>query len=123
MGLPSVLIVEDEAVMAMLLEKMIGAKGFHVLESVSTKEDAVNAAVEGHPDFIIMDIRLSGDTDGIEAAKEIIEKIHTRIIFSTGYSNEKTVKEAMKVKPVAYLIKPFEISELVSIMKKNNKKS
>lgn len=113
---PKVLVVEDEAVMAMLLEKRIRSKGFDVCAVASTKEDAVDYALKKKPDFIIMDIRLSGDSDGIEAAQEIVSRIKTKLIFSTGYSNEKIMAEAMKTHPIAYLVKPFDIIELVTIM-------
>lgn len=120
---PTVLIVEDEAVMAMLLEKRIKSRGFSVCGVASTKEQAVDLSLKFSPDFIIMDIRLSGEDDGIEAAEEITSKVKTRIIFSTGYSNEKVISKAMKLDPLAYLVKPFDILELIAIMNRNREMS
>ncbi|MBD3345151.1 MAG: response regulator [Chitinivibrionales bacterium] len=113
---PSVLIVEDEAAMVMALKARLRADGFSVCGTVSTREKAVSSAIENSPDFIVMDIRLSGRSDGIEAAKEITDKIHTSIIFVTGYSEGSIKRKAMRVNPVAYMVKPFPISELISIM-------
>ncbi|MBD3345154.1 MAG: response regulator [Chitinivibrionales bacterium] len=113
---PSVLIVEDEAAMVMALKARFKAGGFSVIGSASSKEEAVSLALEKSPDYIIMDIRLSGESDGIEAAQEIADKLNTHIIFITGYSEGDTRRRAMQVKPVAYLVKPFAISELISIM-------
>jgi AmiR/NasT family two-component response regulator len=115
----SVLIVEDESIMVMLLELKIRAAGFSICDAVGSKDEAVSSAIEYSPDIVIMDIRLNGNSDGIEAAAEIIKKIKTQIIFTTGYSDPETIQRAQQVKPLAYLVKPFEMSELISIMKKN----
>ncbi len=109
----SVLVVEDEAVLAMLYEKRLKKKGYTVTGRASTREEAVSLAFKNPPDLILMDIRLAGENDGIEAAKEIAERIKTRIIFTTGYSDESIKSRAMALHPLAYLIKPFEINELL----------
>jgi AmiR/NasT family two-component response regulator len=118
----SVLIVEDESIMVMLLELKIKTAGFSICDSVGSKDEAISAAIEHSPDIIIMDIRLNGNSDGIEAAAEIVKKIKTQIIFTTGYSDPETIQRAQQVKPLAYLVKPFEMSELISIMKKDGEK-
>ncbi len=117
---PSVLIVEDEAIMVMLLEKRVEAKGYCVCGTASTKTEAVELALKHTPDFVILDVRLSGEGDGIEAAQEIISKIDTHIIFITGYSGGEVKRRAMELEPDAYLVKPFEISELLTVMETAN---
>ncbi len=113
---PSVLIVDDEAVMVMMFELRLRARGYAIRGTASTKEDAIRQAIDNKPDFVLMDIRLTGENDGIEAAHEIKQRIPTRIIFMTGYSNEEVKKRAMETQPLAYLVKPFEITEVMSIM-------
>lgn len=114
---PSVLIVDDEAAIVMALEITLEASGFSVCSSASSKEEAVATAIKCHPDFVVMDIRLSGASDGIEAAKEIREKLgDTRIIFITGYSEGEVRRRAMEQEPIAYVVKPFQVSELIAIM-------
>lgn len=113
---PTVLIVEDEAAMVLALEMRFRAAGFTVCGTASSKEEAITAARECSPDFIIMDIRLTGESDGIEAAREITTELATHIIFVTGYSEGEVRDKAMKLNPLAYLVKPFAIAELIAIM-------
>jgi DNA-binding NarL/FixJ family response regulator len=68
------------------------------------------------PDVIIMDIRLAGNIDGIEASKEICKCYHCNIIFATGYSDDNIRSKAMSLKPLAYLIKPYQMKELISLV-------
>jgi CheY-like chemotaxis protein len=68
---PKVLVVEDEAVMAMLYSRKLRSKGYTVTGTAATKEEAVNLAFKNPPDFVLMDIRLVGEGDGIDAAREI----------------------------------------------------
>jgi CheY-like chemotaxis protein len=120
---PTVLIVDDEAVMAMLLERKLKSRGFTVCGAVSTKEEAVDIATRENPDFILMDIRLIGTFDGIEAASEISSKMKCHIIFMTGYSNGEVRRRAMELKPLAYLVKPFDMAELLQILKQASPKT
>jgi ActR/RegA family two-component response regulator len=62
---PKVLVVEDEAVMAMLYSRKLRSKGYTVTGTAATKEEAVNLAFKNPPDFVLMDIRLVGEGDGI----------------------------------------------------------
>ncbi|HEX2958009.1 MAG TPA: response regulator [Chitinispirillaceae bacterium] len=117
-----VLIVEDEAVLAMLYERRLKSRGYIITGTATTKEDAVRLAFENPPDFILIDIRLAGDIDGIDAVREITARISTRTIFMSGYNNENIKNKALELHPLAYLIKPFEIKELLSYMEQANNK-
>ncbi|MFW5813778.1 MAG: response regulator, partial [Fibrobacterota bacterium] len=114
---PSVLIVDDEAVMVMLLQVRLRGAGMNVVGTASSKEEAVSEALETSPDYIIMDIRLTESGDGIEAAREILGKIQTRVIFISGYSEGDIKNRAMELDPLAYLVKPFDASEVISIIR------
>lgn len=115
--MPSILIVEDESVMAMLLTIRFKKAGFVVCGAASSGDEAIEYANTKSPDFILMDIRLCGDIDGIEAARRILKNQDAKIIFMTGYSNEEVIQRAQELKPLDYLIKPFDISELVERVK------
>ena len=66
-----VLIVEDDLIISLTTEKMVEKLGYQVVGSVTSGEEAVRAAQENRPDVILMDIRLNGSMDGIEATQEI----------------------------------------------------
>jgi CheY-like chemotaxis protein len=111
-----ILIVEDEAVLAMTLEDSLHSMGYSVVGSVSTAEDAIKLAGEARPDLILMDIRIRGEKDGIAAAEEI-NRLYSNsipIVYLTAHSNDKTLERAMKTQPYGYLIKPFRDRELHS---------
>ena len=65
------LIVEDEAIVSLYLRSSLEAFGHTVVGLAPTGAQAVKNALSSYPDLILMDIRLNGDTDGIEAAKQI----------------------------------------------------
>ena len=103
-----ILIVEDEAVVAENLEKVITDCGYEVVGRAASADDAVNAAIELKPDLILMDIVLLGEKTGIDASYEIKEKIDIPIIFLTAYSNLELIDRAKGVEPYAYIVKPFQ---------------
>lgn len=107
-------IVEDEAVTAMLFEKVLTRYGFSVGEIASTGEDAVAAARRDNPQSILMDIRLIGDMDGIDAAREIRTFSSCLIIFVTGYSDDLIRDRALAISNTRFFIKPVDFKELAS---------
>lgn len=114
----SILIAEDEAITAMFMETMLMRKGYRVIRCVSSGEDAVYYAVKCHPDLILMDIRLAGKMDGMEAALKIKAESGTAIqfIFTTGYSDLELKEKAMELEPIDFLIKPINLPEMVRII-------
>jgi len=112
-----ILVVEDEAISALLLNIYLESLGYDIGEAVATGEEAVLKANEVRPDIVLMDIQLAGEMNGIDAAREIIlRNKNTVIAFLTAYSDEETIARAKKLAPVAYLIKPFEMVELKNII-------
>ena len=107
-----ILIVEDEAVVAENLEKVITDCGYEVVGRAASADDAVNAAIELKPDLILMDIVLLGGKNGIDASYEIKEKIDIPIIFLTAYSNLELIDKAKSAEPYAYIVKPFQDRQL-----------
>ena len=105
-------IVEDEEDVVEILQKLITGIGHIVVSSSSTGKDAIYYAGEMHPDLILMDIELSGETDGIETAKQLKSLHNIPVVFVTGYSDNKTIERAKQANPMGYLIKPIDMLEL-----------
>ncbi|HKK48527.1 MAG TPA: EAL domain-containing protein [Alkalispirochaeta sp.] len=107
-----VLIVEDEKIIALDLQRRLEKFGYSVVALAATAEEAVEAALEYYPDIILMDIMLGGNRDGIDAAIEIHQHHNVPIVFLTAYADERTVERAKKAEPVGYVLKPFKEREL-----------
>lgn len=82
-----VLIVEDETVIAMALEEFVKECGHEVDGNVTSGEDAIRIALKTNPDVVLMDVVLSGELDGIEAADKIQEQTDAAVIFITSQKN------------------------------------
>ncbi|MBN2733519.1 MAG: response regulator [Methanomicrobiaceae archaeon] len=108
----NILVVEDEMIIAMEIRATLKKLGYNVLGSVINGYDAIQTAGEKRPDLVLMDIRLKGDMDGIEAARKIMELYDIPVIFLTGNSDKTTVERAVELKPAGFLIKPFKEREL-----------
>lgn len=108
----NILIVEDEMIIALMLEQMINRIGHKVIDKVSSGEDAIQAALDYKPDLILMDIRLNGAMDGIEATKKINERHPTPVIFVTGNSDEVYKKRIQEIDYKDFLTKPVTYQEL-----------
>ncbi len=109
-----VLLVEDEAIIAMRMEMELESRGYTVCQSVSNGEDAINGVRTHHPDVVVMDIRLAGRMDGIEASERILAIQPVSIIFMSGYADEAVKARAMELSPLGYLEKPINMDRLAS---------
>lgn len=107
-----VLIVEDETVLALGMEYSLEEFGYEVSGIETTADGAINHTFENRPDIILMDIKLKGIRNGIDAAKQIWNSTKTPVIFLTSYSDDKTIKNAIQSEPYGYLIKPCRDEEL-----------
>jgi len=107
-----ILIVEDEAILAISLENKLDKLGYVVLQPVATGEDAIAAVEDEQPDLVLMDIQLAGDLDGITAAGRINSFSDVPIVYLTGHSDEPLVQRAKLTHPYGYLIKPVSIQNL-----------
>ena len=111
-----VLIVGDEIMIAMRLELFFKSRGYEVLDYVTTGEGAVKKALNEKPDLILMDINLSDDMSGLDAAELIIREHYVPIIFITGYSDESYRQRAKKLNPLGYFFKPINMYEIISAL-------
>jgi two-component system, response regulator PdtaR len=100
-----ILCVDDHQIIAAGLSSLLEELGHELVDFVSTGEEAIGSAERYKPDLIIMDIRLEGDMDGIEAASEIRQRFGIRSIFFSGYADPETRERANRADPVAFLDK------------------
>ncbi|MGF1937922.1 MAG: response regulator [Nostoc sp. ChiQUE02] len=107
-----ILVVEDEAIVAKDLQYRLNKFGYTVPSIASSGEEAINIAIEISPDLVLMDIKLKGSMDGIEAAQEIYKRLDIPVIYLTAYADEKTLQRAKITEPFGYLLKPFKEREL-----------
>ena len=111
-----ILIVEDDRVVARDIQQQLQQIGHEVLGMAVRGEDAIALALETRPDLVLMDIRLGGNIDGIEAANQIRRQCQIPVIFLTAYSDDETVQRASQAEPFGYLLKPFEDSQLRTVI-------
>lgn len=107
----TILIVEDELITSMELEALVQKWGFDSIQATSG-EESLKLALEKKPSIILMDIKLLGPMDGIEASQKISKKLDVPIILVTAYTYEVTTSKAKKSLPFAFLSKPINHSEL-----------
>ena len=120
MAKAKIMIVEDERITAEDLKGALESAGYIVPDLISSGEHAVKKAGEIRPDLVLMDIRLEGEMDGINAAEKIRERYGMPVIYLTAYSDASTVQRAKITEPSGYILKepfgfirkPFEESEL-----------
>ncbi|HTB07197.1 MAG TPA: response regulator [Bacteroidia bacterium] len=108
----SVLIVEDEVIIARDLAQTLTKLGYLVVGHCVKGEDAITMVEEKMPDIILMDIMLKGDMTGIDAAKEIRKKFQLPVVYLTAYSDEDSIGRANSSGPSGYLVKPFKANDL-----------
>jgi DNA-binding NarL/FixJ family response regulator len=112
-----VLIVEDETLTAMAIEEYIAKKGHRVVGLSATGEDAVRKAREEEPDLVLMDFRLGGRMDGVEAATLIDAERKVPVAIISGYTERIVLEGASGFKPIAYLTKPIDFAEIDAILR------
>lgn len=109
----SVLLVEDDFIVAGELEYWLQEAGFHVLGPAATADDAVRLAVETRPRVVVMDIRLAGVRDGIDAAIQIYRQVGIRSIFATAHSDPNTIERGKAANPLGWVSKPYSAATLI----------
>jgi diguanylate cyclase (GGDEF)-like protein len=114
MGKTRVLVVEDKNIVAMEIRERLLRLGYEVVGVAAYGEDTAKMAEELKPDVVLMDIKLRGDMDGIEAAGMIRAGLGIPVIFLTAYPNEDFLRRAKDIDPSGYILKPFHEAELVS---------
>lgn len=107
-----ILIVEDDMIIAMVLEKMIKNLKHSVAGKVITGKEAIDKAHKESPDLILMDIQLNDEIDGISVMQEIRKKSDIPVIYITGNSDRFNRMKAKETNYIDYLVKPIQLKEL-----------
>jgi PAS domain S-box-containing protein len=107
-----IFIVEDEPVIATSIRRRLEQIGYQVVGSASSGESAVRLVNEYEPDLVLMDVKLEGAMDGVDAAASIQGKLDVPVVFLTAYADEATIQRARHEQPFGYLVKPFTDREL-----------
>jgi response regulator RpfG family c-di-GMP phosphodiesterase len=107
-----VLIVEDEAIIAANLRRLLVGFGYETPPFIASGEDAVGNILAIRPDVILMDIKLAGPMSGVQAANDIHAQLDIPIIFMTAYADDERLQAAMSTEPYGYLVKPVQEPEL-----------
>lgn len=108
----TILIVENNLIIAMALEQMVSNFGYNPIGNVSTGKKAIKSANNLQPDLILMDIILEGPINGITATKSIKEEIEIPVIFLTGNSDRHILAKAKETNFIDFLIKPVQKNQL-----------
>jgi len=107
-----VVIAEDEALIRLDLAEMLRDEGYQVVGEAGDGQEAVDLAEALRPDLVIMDVKMPR-RDGIDAAAEIAAKRIAPIVILTAFSQRDLVEKARDAGAMAYLVKPFSISDLI----------
>ncbi|MFO7525875.1 MAG: PAS domain S-box protein [Ignavibacteriaceae bacterium] len=108
----NLMIVEDEMIVSKNLEMRLNDAGFNVIAAVSSGEKAIEFCKFNTPDCILMDIKLSGQLDGIQTAEIIKEEKNIPIIYLTAFADDEILEKAKLTDPFGYLLKPFDVRDL-----------
>ncbi|MFL6690386.1 MAG: response regulator [Alphaproteobacteria bacterium] len=111
------MLVEDEYLTAMYAEQALLDAGFEVIGPAATAEQAIELASAERPDVVIMDIRLAGERDGVEAATEIFHTTGIRCVFVSAYSTPEIRDRANSIEPLAWVLKPYTSQALVQAVR------
>jgi PAS domain S-box-containing protein len=109
---PKILIVEDEAIIAIDLKSCLEQLGYTVLAHVDSAEKALKLAEQDPPDLVLMDIVLKGRMDGIEAGDIIRSRWGIPVVFCTAYADQERLERAKLVRPFGYILKPFQDNDV-----------
>jgi len=110
------LIVEDEVLIAEELRERLSRLGFSVIGAVDSADEGIAIATRESPDLVLMDIRLRGEKDGVQAAQEIREQVDVSIVYVSAHSDLLTVERAKQTDHDGFILKPFHRRELQSVI-------
>jgi CheY-like chemotaxis protein len=111
-NLKSILIVEDDLILAMVLERMVLKLNYSVVDKEVSGKGDIEMVENHHPDLILMDIQLEDNINGIEAMRRIRRNSDVPVIYITGNSDQYYIDRARETNYIDYLIKPIQMSDL-----------
>jgi DNA-binding NarL/FixJ family response regulator len=114
---PKVLILEDEIMVAWSLREVLILTGYEVVGIAARVSDALCLAENTRPDVAIIDVRLAGDRDGIEAAQLLQQQFGIRAVFLTATWDKETKQRASFLDPAGFLVKPVHSWQLIQAIR------
>jgi PAS domain S-box-containing protein len=111
---PTILVVEDESIVAKDIQNTLTRLGYYVPATASSAAIAYDKLDEFKPDLVFLDIKLKGDIDGIQIAERIKTEYDIPVIFLTSFVDKATLDRAKVTEPYAYLVKPYNEPDLQS---------
>jgi PAS domain S-box-containing protein len=113
-NVPSILIVEDDRIVAKDMQQILVELGYDAFAIAASGDEAINRSAQRCPDLVLMDIRLKGHRDGIDTGDILGRRFGVPILYLTAHADDATVERAKKTEPFGYLIKPVTRAELRS---------
>jgi two-component system, response regulator PdtaR len=108
----SVLIVEDDDILARVEDWRLKNLGYLVSGRAATGAEAMEVVVDKRPDLVLMDINIRGSMDGIETARKIKKGFDIPVIYMSSHPDDETVERAKATKPEGFIVKPFHDADL-----------
>jgi DNA-binding NarL/FixJ family response regulator len=115
---PTILVVEDDYLIAMQAEATLTDAGFVLAGIAASADEAIALARTHRPALALMDIRLVGRRDGVDAALELFRDHGIRCIFATAHADREVSQRAQPARPLAWLQKPYTMTSLVDAVNK-----
>jgi DNA-binding NarL/FixJ family response regulator len=113
-----ILIVEDDHLVASEMEDALLDAGFDVAGVASSADEVLQLAADHKPQLVVMDIRLNGKRDGVDAAIDLFSLYGIRCVFATAHQAADTRKRAEPAKPLAWIAKPYTMASLIEVVRK-----
>ncbi|HEV2391721.1 MAG TPA: response regulator [Verrucomicrobiae bacterium] len=110
-GKTELLVAEDDQDLAQDLKETLEGLDYTVLEVARSAEQTVVLAEKHRPDLVLMDIQLSGEMDGIQAAEQL-RAFQIPVIYVTGYCDGSVLERAQQTEPCGYILKPYKTSDI-----------
>jgi CheY-like chemotaxis protein len=117
-GAPSILIVEDEALIASYIQDVLEESGFVIAGIASSGVEALTVAAQTVPDLALVDIKIAGPMDGIEVALLLRARFGIPSIFLSGVADPATMQRARAASPLGFLEKPFRPSQVFNALQR-----
>lgn len=111
---PRIMVVEDESIVARDLAQCLVGLGYEVTGTAASGTEALDLAASTRPSLALMDIRIQGPMDGVEAASRLWESMRIPVVFLTAHSDRGTIRRATAAHPFGYLVKPPDDYEIVT---------
>ena len=112
-----ILIVEDDFLIAMQTESALTEAGFGIIGVATTADEALALARAHKPALAVMDVRLAGQRDGVEAARDLFRELGIRCVFATAHDDEQVRARAESFAPLGWLAKPYTMASLVTLVR------